>query len=612
SKGLISSELYNFTEKQKEVIDKLLLEDEINVPESGSDDVVSSLVKIGVISYLKSGESRVVGFTSPAKKLLSFFQRYAPMKEPLRGEFNLHDLTKEALSRIDIETLRNSLGRSKNRKKLLERVWQMELYRAIYSCLPPEIHLSPDVGHLFSTNGLKKPMSQPSNITNTNLGNLNNSVMQNELSSSSFIKKDTKEHERHKFSKNIHMIDDNDKEDLENFYPGDIVSVDVSVKRYRKKYKQTNNYKKSSEKKSDNSGGDELENYKEVDPTTLLLKIEKSLEGLCHEEIQFRPTKPVFNSIKKCRANFQNDELDTKAFIIKTKAEKNLTSTVTNFLAGIIELPQINVTYDGVDFVCPGSSSIGSLQAYTSFFSQVGTFIPITGLLFTIAVYGTKSIFGIMTTCLLDDIVILTTSFGPILWWYTYTKPLWYYGVIHEIKEDLIYDKDLINSIAIGIFFGSMLVYKYDEEKHIKDLLKDKKFQNIRRFFLNVKKYLFGKGVFESGPILEEIKKITGAEETCPLKHHNCERIKEAMKKRIKCRKKKTKKVKGEKENNDGPITIEVKRMRAENMVRINILETGALNYFIYSHRKDSEEEDKQKVQKVQKEKYIFKIREVP
>ncbi|CAJ0835844.1 4182_t:CDS:2, partial [Entrophospora sp. SA101] len=418
----------------------------------------------------------------------------------------------------------------------------------------------------------------------------------------------------------------------------------------------------------------------------------------------FRPTKPVFNSIKKCRANFQNDELDTKAFIIKTKAEKNLTSTVTNFLAGIIELPQINVTYDGVDFVCPGSSSIGSLQAYTSFFSQVGTFIPITGLLFTIAVYGTKSIFGIMTTCLLDDIVILTTSFGPILWWYTYTKPLWYYGVIHEIKEDLIYDKDLINSIAIGIFFGSMelrltnkefftafkamfiwgyflhsievivyivtyhfpnlekyvfcitgkkrhyngfvlfnttltivltrsiasffsdngviectykhggdekvyaeikvknineiLVYKYDEEKHIKDLLKDKKFQNIRRFFLNVKKYLFGKGVFESGPILEEIKKITGAEETCPLKHHNCERIKEAMKKRIKCRKKKTKKVKGEKENNDGPITIEVKRMRAENMVRINILETGALNYFIYSHRKDSEEEDKQKVQK--------------
>nr|CAG8603813.1 14008_t:CDS:2 [Entrophospora candida] len=461
-------------------------------------------------------------------------------------------------------------------------------------------------------------------------------------------------------------------------------------------------------------------------------------------------------------------------FISTAKAEKNLTSTVTNFLAGIIELPQINVTYDGIDFVCPGSSSISSLQAYTSFFSQVGTFIPITGLLFTIAVYGTKSIFGIMTTCLLDDIVILTTSFGPILWWYTYTKPLWYYGVIHEIKEDLIYDEGLINSIAIDSIWFQMLpkelrltnkefftafkamfiwgqidqlnsnngsknvvynrqinllflnyfmnfcyllatfclvvtyhfpnlekyvfcitgkkrhyngfvlfnttltivltrsiasffsdngviectykhggdekvyaeikvkninqivhfyyqkdkeldiwtsdnwvyfyqlVYKYDEEKHIKDLLKDKKFQKIRRFFLNVKKYLFGKGAFESGPILEEIKKIIGAEETCPLKHHDCERIKEAMKKRIKCRKKKITKVKGEKENSDEPITIEVKRMRAENKVRINILETGALNYFIYSHRKDSEEENKQKVQKVQKEKYIFKIREVP
>ena len=52
-------------------------------------------------------------------------------------------------------------------------------------------------------------------------------------------------------------------------------------------------------------------------------------------------------------------------FISTAKAEKNLTSTVTNFLAGIIELPQINVTNNGIDFVCPGSGSISSLQEYT-------------------------------------------------------------------------------------------------------------------------------------------------------------------------------------------------------------------------------------------------------
>nr|CAG8614838.1 10596_t:CDS:2 [Entrophospora candida] len=146
-------------------------------------------------------------------------------------------------------------------------------------------------------------------------------------------------------------------------------------------------------------------------------------------------------------------------FISTANAEKNLTSTVTNFLNGIIQLPQVDVTDDGVDFICPGSSgSTSSLEKYTDFFSQVGTFIPMAGLLFSIVVYGAKSIFGIMTTCLIDDVVILVTSLGPIFWWYTFAKPIWFYGVVHEIQGDLNYDKGLINSIAIGVMFGSMVI----------------------------------------------------------------------------------------------------------------------------------------------------------
>ncbi|CAJ0840846.1 15040_t:CDS:2 [Entrophospora sp. SA101] len=129
--------------------------------------------------------------------------------------------------------------------------------------------------------------------------------------------------------------------------------------------------------------------------------------------------------------------------------------------------------------------------------------------------------------------------------------------------------------------------------------------------------------VFESEPILKEIMEITETEENCILKHRNCERIKEVMKKNLKDEKRKTLEAEGENVTNTNIIdvekatetkmkTIKVKKMKAEDKVLINILETGALNYFIYSHRKDSEEEDKQKVQKVQKEKYIFKIREVP
>ncbi|CAJ0760711.1 7671_t:CDS:2 [Entrophospora sp. SA101] len=411
------------------------------------------------------------------------------------------------------------------------------------------------------------------------------------------------------------------------------------------------------------------------------------------------------------------NEKDANRKVIDTKAEKNLTSTVTDFLAGIIQLPLINVTEDGVDFICPGTGPTSSLEGYTSFFSQAGTFIPIAGLLFTIVVYGAKSIFGIMTTCLIDDIVIATTSFAPIFWWYTFAKPLWFYGIIHEIQGDLIYDKDLINSITIGVLFGIMIIlqifgaivrfhfhqcrnelnkdsiwfqmlpknlhvtnkeffggfkdmfiwgyflhsvevivyiiectYKHggdekvyaeikiknihevvyfyyqknksldewtrcrfgsageyfyiceekdkDEGKNDQQQNKDKKFQNIRRFFLNVSKYLFGQGVFESGPILEEIKKITGADTTCPL-HLNCEIIKGAMEKNIEHGNKTTGKNEEEK---DGPTTIKVKRMETENKVRINILETGALNYLIYSHRKDSKEDY------VAKKKYEFEI----
>ncbi|CAJ0768324.1 18378_t:CDS:2 [Entrophospora sp. SA101] len=445
-------------------------------------------------------------------------------------------------------------------------------------------------------------------------------------------------------------------------------------------------------------------------------------------------------------------------FISTAKAQKNTTSIIANFFSDIIRFPQIVVINDEIDFVCPSTKDYSNLKEYTSLFSQVGTFTPIAGLLFSIFIYGAKSVFGIMTTCLIDDMVIIAASFGPILWWYTFAKPLWLFGIIHEIQKDTNYNYEFIYSIVLGILLGSMVVililgsilrlhfhnrrnklnedslwfhmspknyrltnkeffavstaffvwgqfdefnsdngsklrhiifliwkdlslvkvdvlvaftvfntiltivltrsiasffsdggviectykhggdekvyaeikvkninevvyfyyqkdkeldkwtrcrfgstsghfyiceeddddegkndqekknlknklnYEYDEKEQLKKL-KDKKF---KKFFLKVKKYLFGKGVFESGPILKEIKKITGADATCPLKHHN----------------------------------LKVKKMGVENKVRINILETGALNYFIYSHRKNSEEEDEQKEQKEQKEKYVFEISE--
>ncbi|CAJ0907174.1 6629_t:CDS:2 [Entrophospora sp. SA101] len=408
---------------------------------------------------------------------------------------------------------------------------------------------------------------------------------------------------------------------------------------------------------------------------------------------------------------------------------------MTGFLNGIIQLPIINITDSGVDFVCPGTGPTSSLREYTSFFSQVGTFIPIAGLLFTIAVYGAKSIFGIMTTCLIDDIVIITTSFGPIFWWYTFTKPLWFYGVTNQI-QDTNQNYGLIYSIILCILFGTMIIvqtiaaiirfhfhqrrnkldevslwfrmapngviectykhgedekvfaeikvrninevvhfYKMDEtqdkwircrfgsaggyfyiceekedegksEKNEEKIISEKeksekeKEKNYKYFYVTIDdkwvhfyelEYKYDKeehikdllkGVFESEPILKEIMEITETEENCILKHRNCERIKEVMKKNLKDEKRKTLEAEGENVTNTNIIdvekatetkmkTIKVKKMKAEDKVLINILETGALNYFIYSHRKDykgNKENDKPKVPKV---KYVFDINKV-
>ena len=49
-------------------------------------------------------------------------------------------------------TLQKSLGVGRD-GRLLERVWQMEFYRAAMQVLPVNIHASVDVGAVFGSNG---------------------------------------------------------------------------------------------------------------------------------------------------------------------------------------------------------------------------------------------------------------------------------------------------------------------------------------------------------------------------------------------------------------------------------------------------------------------------
>ncbi|CAB4415225.1 unnamed protein product [Rhizophagus irregularis] len=152
--------LYKFNTAEGEAIDKLLLKDELRIHSTGPDEAVTALLKAGVLFYIDDRgpefiiREGYVGFVSPVARLLSFFHRCASFKQPLQNGFTLHDLVREALSRVNSKALTHNLGRSKDGMRLLERVWQMEFYRAIYSCLPDEMHISPDVGRIFATDGV--------------------------------------------------------------------------------------------------------------------------------------------------------------------------------------------------------------------------------------------------------------------------------------------------------------------------------------------------------------------------------------------------------------------------------------------------------------------------
>ncbi|CAG8436596.1 9373_t:CDS:2 [Diversispora eburnea] len=151
---------YKFNKKEEDVIDKLLLKSSIQINSIDPDDAVSDLLKSGILIYIDNkGPEFVlrkgrVGFMSSVTRLLSFFHRCISIKHPLQDGFTLQDLAREALSRMNSKVLTHNLGRSKDGMRLLERVWQMEFYRAMYSCLPDEIHISPEVGRMFATDGI--------------------------------------------------------------------------------------------------------------------------------------------------------------------------------------------------------------------------------------------------------------------------------------------------------------------------------------------------------------------------------------------------------------------------------------------------------------------------
>ena len=159
---------------------------------------------------------------------------------------------------------------------------------------------------------------------------------------------------------------------------------------------------------------------------------------------------------------------------------------VGNYVSKILQMPMIDKSESEEVFVCPASDYY-EYDIYSSFFSQVGTFIPAVGLLFTVGVYGTTSVFSYITTCHIDDVVIFTVTLAPIFAWYTLAKPIWLYKLISGLTLDVtdidtsLYMSDIDNDdvviITLFVSFASIIIlmalikiyfHKYHKSKRSK------------------------------------------------------------------------------------------------------------------------------------------------
>ena len=86
-------------------------------------------------------------FTSPLHRVYFLRQHYRGQQQHLRQDLGMAELLQRILERMDPLVLQTSSGRGAQHQ-LLERAWQMEIYRAAACVLPPEHWLSPDVGNV--------------------------------------------------------------------------------------------------------------------------------------------------------------------------------------------------------------------------------------------------------------------------------------------------------------------------------------------------------------------------------------------------------------------------------------------------------------------------------
>ncbi|CAJ0765634.1 1131_t:CDS:2 [Entrophospora sp. SA101] len=135
--------------------------DEINtwnfedVQYSEQDAVADHLIKTNVLSdfhqeyYLRN---RKLDFTSPLVHVAYLQEHLGSRTHVHTLPYPFEDFIKKVFELMSPETFKKTLCVG-NDGQLLERAWQMEFYHAARQLLPKNVHISPDVGAVFASEG---------------------------------------------------------------------------------------------------------------------------------------------------------------------------------------------------------------------------------------------------------------------------------------------------------------------------------------------------------------------------------------------------------------------------------------------------------------------------
>jgi len=142
-----------FEDDQENIILKnVVLNTSIRITKGSTQaKVIANLQKIGILTVLDDEDE--FQFASPlVTHVVAAHLFRASYEYPKRDITYIDDFLFLCLERLSPNFLSKSKGKSAN-EILLERTWQMEFYRVATSCLPNNVFVSPDVGHVFGATG---------------------------------------------------------------------------------------------------------------------------------------------------------------------------------------------------------------------------------------------------------------------------------------------------------------------------------------------------------------------------------------------------------------------------------------------------------------------------